>query len=141
MSHENACAKQTQDRSDRFNHLTHPFLRLTTIIADEGFRTVSSVPENGFVEIPFRRRQSLTPPFCLINGEPSSQKNDAETQIVARERQADPARDDNRLEGLRFRLVHTRTNFLCLQHAFCELQSPKNSIENVLVRSILKQGL
>jgi len=51
MSQEDACAKQTKDRSDRFNHVTHPFLRLPTSIPDEGFRTVSSVPQNGFVSL------------------------------------------------------------------------------------------
>jgi hypothetical protein len=141
MSNENARAKQTQDCSDRFNHVTHPFLRLITIIADEGFRTVSSVPENGFVEIPVRRRQSLTSLFCLIATEPSSQKSGAEIKIIAREeqagQQADPAEDDNRLEGLVFRTRPGHAQMkLCVGSTHLRTPNLLNSIEKLFVKSV-----
>ena len=50
MGQKHANAKQTQDHSDRFNHLTHPYLHYRVgSIALAGFKIVSLNPRNGFV--------------------------------------------------------------------------------------------
>jgi hypothetical protein len=50
MGQKDANAKQTQDHSDRFNHLTHPYLHYRVrSIALAGFKIVSLIPRNGFV--------------------------------------------------------------------------------------------
>ncbi len=48
MSYKDTDAKQTQNRCDRFDHLTHPVLLLGSLIADPGFGPASLAQENGF---------------------------------------------------------------------------------------------
>jgi hypothetical protein len=50
MGQKDANTKQTQDHSDRFNHLTHPYLHHgVRSIALAGFKIVSLILRNGFV--------------------------------------------------------------------------------------------
>jgi hypothetical protein len=48
MSYKDGSAKQTKDHCNRFNHLDAPLLSVR-VLANPGFGSASSGPENGFV--------------------------------------------------------------------------------------------